>query len=149
MGVRGKSLDSGPPSAVFPNSQHRHASTLSAAPCPSTLLVSDPFSFSCNPIWTVPVLSFSEPWGSLPAGPVTLPRREGCGGGEGSPASQKGHTQTQLDKSERAKRERGLKAATPDTMTGGSGAWLCLGKLSPGFGNPQPRFKSALQLCAE
>lgn len=50
MGVRGKSLDSGPPSAVFPNFQHRHASTLSAAPCPSTLLVSDPFSFSCNPI---------------------------------------------------------------------------------------------------
>lgn len=138
-------MDSGPASATALNFQGGLASTLPAAPLcfvPSTPWVTVTRPPVTTQHWTVPVLSCSQPQGSLPAGSGTLPR-EGCGGREGGwgafPDSQKGHTHTQLEKSERVKRERGLKSTTP--LTPGQVAlkpWLCLGKRSPASGTLSP-----------
>lgn len=138
-------MDSGPASATALNFQGGLASILPAAPLcfvPSTLWVT-----------VTPVLQLQPNTGQFLFSPASS-HRDHCplaqgpfqgkgvaeGRGRGAfPDSQKGHTHTQLEKSERVKGERGLKSTTPLTPRQVAlKPWLCLGKPSPASGTLSP-----------
>lgn len=100
---------------------------------------SDPFSSSCNPIpdsscsLLLRVTGITARW-------LSDPSKGGCGGGGRFPQPAKrdmeGDTAGKVREGEG--RERPQISHTPDTATGGSKAWLCLGKRSPALGTLSP-----------